>query len=170
MVQAVATLDEALSRVSAQRFDDVYPGLFQDAYRVAYRLLGDRSEAEDTAQEACARAYARWSSIRDYARPWCVRVASNIALDRLRATDRARRRTPHQDRERLGDEMLTTNLRLDLYRALKELPSRQRQVVILRYLGDVSEHETANVLGISTGAVKTHASRGLARLREVMSP
>ena len=40
--------------------------------------------------------------------------------------------------------------------------------MILRYLGDVSEHETADVLGISAGAVKTHASRGLARLREAM--
>jgi RNA polymerase sigma-70 factor (sigma-E family) len=170
VVQAVAALDDALPRVAAQRFEDHYPGLFQDAYRVAYRLLGDRAEAEDTAQEACARAYARWSGIRDYARPWCVRVASNVALDRLRAAERARRRTPHHDRQSPGDEMLITNLRLDLYRALKELPSRQQQVVILRYLGDVSEHETANVLGISTGAVKTHASRGLARLREAMGP
>ena len=128
---------------------------------------GNRSEAEDTAQEACARAYSRWSSIREYARPWSVRVASNLALDRLRALDRGRRRLTEHDRH-LAEEMASSNLRMDLYRALKTLPQRQRQVVILRYLGDVSEHETADVLGISAGAVKTHASRGLARLREAM--
>lgn len=165
----MATLDEAIPRVAAQRFEELYPGLFQDAYRIAYRLLGNRSEAEDTAQEACARAYARWSSVRDYARPWCVRVASNIALDRLRALERVRRRTEAQEKQPVGEEMHAAHLRLDIYRALKELPSRQRQVVILRYLGDVSENDTAQMLGISTGAVKTHASRGLARLREAMS-
>ena len=47
--------------------------------QVAYRLLGDRTEAEDVAQEACARTYSRWASVRDHAEPWCVRVASNLA-------------------------------------------------------------------------------------------
>lgn len=166
----MAALDDAPSRAASQPFEDLYPSLFHDAYRVAYRLLGDRAEAEDTAQEACARAYSRWSSIRDYARPWCVRVASNIALDRLRSMERGRRRTEPHEKPAPGEETVTSNLRLDLYRALKTLPARQQQVVILRYLGDVSEHETADVLGISTGAVKTHASRGLARLREVITP
>ena len=96
-----------------------------------------------------------------------MRVASNLALDRLRALDRGRRRLTEHDRH-FAEEMASSNLRMNLYRALKTLPQRQRQVVILRYLGDVSEHETADVLEITAGAVKTHASRGLARLREAM--
>jgi RNA polymerase sigma-70 factor (sigma-E family) len=152
------------------RFEDVYWAMFQDAYRVAYRLLGDRSEAEDSAQEACARAYARWSSVRDYARPWSVRVAGNLALDRLRALERARKHAPALDEHTMPEHAATTTQRMDLYRALKTLPSRQRQVVMLRYLGDLPEQETAHLLGISPGAVKTHASRGLARLREEIQP
>jgi RNA polymerase sigma-70 factor (sigma-E family) len=168
VVQAVAALDEALVRAAAARFEDEYSLLFAAAYRIAYRLLGDRGDAEDVAQEACARAYSRWSSVRDYARPWCIRVAGNLALDRLRAAERARRHGDDTPRPAL-DESATTATRLDLHRALDALPSRQRQVVILRYLGDLSERQTADVLGVSVGSVKTHGSRGLARLREVVS-
>jgi len=164
----VAALDEALVRAAAARFEDEYSLLFAASYRVAYRLLGDRGDAEDVAQEACARAYSRWSSVRDYARPWCIRVAGNLALDKLRAAERARRHADGAVALPL-DECAATAARLDLYRALESLPARQRQVVILRYLGDLSERQTADVLGVSVGSVKTHGSRGLAHLREVIS-
>ena len=155
-------------------FEDAFPRLYADAYRVAFRLLGQRSEAEDVAQEACARAYSRWSSIHDYAEPWCVRVAGNLALDALRARTRAVKR-----QERLISEHgpatgvpraggVGSDERLDLYAALAELPKRQRETVVLRYLGDQSEEQTAALLGLSVGSVKTHASRGLSRLREVI--
>lgn len=164
----MAALDHAVPRPAQLQFEDVYWAMFQDAYRLAYRLLGDRSEAEDTAQEACARAYARWSKIRDYSRPWCVRVAGNLALDRLRSLERARQHAAGAQPTASLEETAAATLRLDLYRALNKLPARQRQVVMLRYLGDVSEHDAAHLLGISSGAIKTHASRGLARLREEM--
>jgi RNA polymerase sigma-70 factor (sigma-E family) len=148
-------------------FEEAFPRLFQDAYRVAYRLLGERSEAEDVAQEACARAYSRWSSVHEFAEPWCVRVAGNLALDTLRARTRAARK-----QERLATERPAASPgvddRLDLYAALADLPKRQREAVVLRYLGDQSEQQTAALLGLSVGSVKTHASRGLARLREVI--
>ena len=148
-------------------FDEAFPRLFADAYRVAFRLLGDRGEAEDVAQEACARAYSRWGTVHEYAEPWCVRVAGNLALDALRARTRAVRRQerlaalPQHDGPGSDD-------RIDLYAALSKLPKRQRETVVLRYLGDQSEQQTAAILGLSTGSVKTHASRGLARLREVI--
>jgi RNA polymerase sigma-70 factor (sigma-E family) len=137
---------------------------------VAHRLLGDRAEAEDIAQEACARAYSRWSSVRDHAEPWCVRVASNLAMDRLRS----RTRTLRRDSELANAGIVAPAFaavsadRVDLVKALTALPRRQREVVVLRYLGDLSEAQTADVLGCSVGSVKTHASRGLARLREVV--
>lgn len=162
------TLGEVtVARHGLPPFDEAFPRLFADAYRVAFRLLGDRSEAEDVAQEACARAYSRWSSVHDYAEPWCVRVAGNLALDALRARARSVRR-----HERLTAEHPVTGSgvddRLDLYAALAKLPRRQRDVVMLRYLGDQSEQQTAATLGVSVGSVKTHASRGLAKLREVL--
>lgn len=155
------------ARPGLPAFDDAFPRLFADAYRVAFRLLGDRGEAEDVAQEACARAYSRWSTVHEYAEPWCVRVAGNLALDLLRARTRAVRR-----QERLQSvpphEGPGSDERLDLYAALAKLPKRQREAVVLRYLGDQSEQQTAATLGLSVGSVKTHASRGLARLREVI--
>jgi RNA polymerase sigma-70 factor (sigma-E family) len=163
------TFEEATTTQSASlTFEEVFPILIRDAYRVAYRLLGDRAEAEDVAQEACARTYSRWSSVRDHAEPWCVRVASNLALDLLRARTRAVRRN---DRLRINDTtaMPALDERLDLYAALSRLPRRQRETIVLRYLGDLSEVQTADLIGCSVGSVKTHASRGLAALREVIA-
>ena len=169
-MEAVLTFGEVTAlRRGITAFDEAFPRLYADAYRVAFRLLGNRSEAEDVAQEACARAYSRWSSVHDYAEPWCVRVAGNLALDALRARTRAVRR-----QERLVTSQVsvtpgaTSDERLDLYAALSDLPKRQRETVVLRYLGDQSEEQTAALLGLSVGSVKTHASRGLARLREVI--
>jgi RNA polymerase sigma-70 factor (sigma-E family) len=168
MEAVVVTFEEvAVARSGLPTFDEVFPRLFQDAYRVAYRLLGERSEAEDVAQEACARAYSRWSSVHDYAEPWCVRVAGNLALDVLRARTRAVRRQERIDAT-TAPVGAGVDERLDLYAALTQLPKRQRETVVLRYLGDQSEQQTAAILGCSVGSVKTHASRGLARLREVL--
>ncbi|HTR70447.1 MAG TPA: SigE family RNA polymerase sigma factor [Mycobacteriales bacterium] len=165
------TFDEGTATTSADpTFEEVFPVLIRDAYRVAYRLLGDRSEAEDVAQEACARTYARWSSVRDHAEPWCIRVASNLALDHLRARTRAIKRN---ERLRANETTPTApgsavDHRLDLYAALEGLPRRQREAVVLRYLSDLSEAQTADLMGCSVGSVKTHASRGLAALKEVI--
>jgi RNA polymerase sigma-70 factor (sigma-E family) len=163
------TFEEAsTAQSSSPTFEEVFPVLIRDAYRVAYRLLGDRGEAEDVAQEACARVYSRWAGVRDHAEPWCVRVASNLALDILRARTRAVRRN-----ERLKTHDVTPapaiDERLDLYAALARLPRRQRETVVLRYLGDLSEAQTADLIGCSVGSVKTHASRGLAALKEVLA-
>lgn len=163
------TFDEAtVISSSVPTFEEVFPVLIRDAYRVAYRLLGDRTEAEDVAQEACARTYSKWSSVRDHAEPWCVRVASNLALDLLRARTRAIKRN---ERIKANEIVMTPKVdeRLDLYAALEKLPRRQRETVVLRYLGDLSEAQTADLIGCSVGSVKTHASRGLAALKEVIT-
>jgi RNA polymerase sigma-70 factor (sigma-E family) len=163
------TFEEASTApASSPTFEEVFPVLIRDAYRVAYRLLGDRGEAEDVAQEACARVYSRWTTVRDHAEPWCVRVASNLALDILRARTRAVRRN---ERLKTNDVTLAPAIdeRLDLYAALSRLPRRQRETVVLRYLGDLSEAQTADLIGCSVGSVKTHASRGLAALKEVLA-
>jgi RNA polymerase sigma-70 factor (sigma-E family) len=168
MTAMVAYGEAAVTHAGSVAFAEAYPRLFAEAYRVAYRLLGVRAEAEDVAQESCARAYSRWRGIVDYAEPWCVRVAGNLALDLLRARARAARRAP--DMAGAGQQGPPSVDRLDLYRALAALPKRQREVVVMRYLGDQSEEQTAALLGVSVGTVKTHASRGIGRLREVIQP
>ena len=166
---ATAAEDTTASDAALPTFEEVFPVLIRDAYRVAYRLLGDRGEAEDVAQEACARAYSRWSTIRDHAEPWCVRVASNLALDLLRARSRATRRNERIAAEATFRPGASADDRLDLYAALSKLPKRQRESVVLRYLGDLSEAQTADVMGVSVGSVKTHSSRGIAALREALA-
>ena len=147
---------------SAESFEDAYDSLLRSAYRVGYRLLGDRTAAEDVAAEALARAYSRWSSVSGHARPWVVKVATNLALDvgrkRVAAT---KRRFELVEEERLDH----VEQRWDLQEALRALPRRQREVVALRFLDDFSEQATAAALGIDIGTVKSHASRGLSRLR-----
>jgi RNA polymerase sigma-70 factor (ECF subfamily) len=145
-----------------ETFDQAFPTLWRASYRVAFRLLGDREDAADIAQESCARACVRWSrlSANGDVTPWVVRVSSNLALDRWRR-DRRRRlnSAPLASPAPMHDE------RVDLHRALARLPRRQREVVVLRYVGDLREADVATALGMSAGTVKTHAARGLAALR-----
>lgn len=148
-------------------FDAAFEQLAAIAYRVGYRLLGSRTEAEDVAQEALARAYARWRRVRGHAEPWVARVAANLALDRLRSHDRSRRGAlPEGELAAAADDGGRAALdRMELARLLASLPRRQREVVVLRYLADRSEADTARELGTSVGSVKRHAHRGLAALR-----
>ena len=145
-------------------FDEAFPDLAALGYRVAYRLLGDRAEAEDVTQEALARAYARWRRIHDHAAPWVARVAANLALDLLRAKGRRTQIELPPDVASAGAERAALD-RMELARLLESLPKRQREVVVMRYLADRSEADTAEALGTSVGSVKRHAHRGLATLR-----
>jgi RNA polymerase sigma-70 factor (sigma-E family) len=145
----------------AVQFEEVFPELFRLAYRVSFRVLGDRGDAEDVAQEALARTHVRWSRLRDNPQGWVVTVSTNLAIDRLRR----RRRTVESGGEPVALVEMHLSERIDLARALRRLPRRQRQVVVLRYLADWPELEVADALGCSAGTVKSHASRGLAHLR-----
>jgi RNA polymerase sigma-70 factor (ECF subfamily) len=150
-----------------QGFDQQFEALATIAHRVAYRILGNRSDAEEVAQEALARAYARWRSVGPHAEPWVARVASNLAIDRWR-----RRPALPLDPSAVGGHAGAvedgTGLALErhgLVAALTRLPKRQREVVVLRYLADLPEQEVAEQLGTSVGSVKQHAHRATARLR-----
>jgi RNA polymerase sigma-70 factor (sigma-E family) len=147
-----------------QEFEEAFDGLYRLAYRVAYRLVGERATAEDVAQEAVARACARWRRVEDHAEAWVSRVSTNLAVDVWRRGQRQgllpAKPSPELDRD--------TADRLDLHEALRTLPKRQREVVALRYLADMPEESVARALGCSTGTVKQHASRGLTALRRVI--
>ena len=154
--------------LSGSDFDDRFDDLARLAYRVAYRLLGSRPDAEDVAQEALARAATRWRKIEPYADAWVTRVATNLALGQIR-----RRRpmpggpNPRSAHPGAGSGQVSADVedRAALVGALLRLPRRQRQVLAMRYLGDLSEAQTAAALGCTVGTVKQHASRGLAAMR-----
>jgi RNA polymerase sigma-70 factor (sigma-E family) len=142
-------------------FDQAFEGLYRIAYRVAFRILGDRGDAEDVAQEALARAAIRWSRLKDRPEGWVTRVASNLAIDRYRR----RKRPPPLLTGPVGVVDPHLGERGDLVVALRRLPRRQREAVVLRYLGDLSEVQVALEMGCSVGAVKSHGARGLSALR-----
>ena len=142
-------------------FDEAYGPLFLRAATLAYRLLGDRSSAEDVAAEALARAYARWSKVEGlaYRDAWVLRVATNLAIDTARRRPRG---LPAPD---LNDPADAAVLRIALLAALRSLPRRQRQAVALRYLTGLPHAQVATALGISASSASTHLRRGLAALR-----
>jgi len=151
-------------------YEIAFARLYGRAYDVAFKILGYRSEAEDVAQEAMARAFLHWPKVHLYAEPWVVRVAGNLAIGSWRKT---RRLAPLSDLEHdpRADGNVPTPLaaeHFELRRALAKLSKRQREVVVLRHLAGFSERETAQALGCSNGTVKQHGSRGLSALRELL--
>lgn len=149
-------------------FDDTAEGMFERAYLVAFRILGDRMEAQDIGQEALARAFVRWPRVEDHAEAWVSTVAANLAITVWRRRLRQGRLLTPQEESDHSENLAVA--RADLVTALRGLPRRQREVVVLRYLADLPEAAVGEALGCSIGTVKTHASRGLAALRQRMSP
>ena len=137
--------------------------------RTAYLLTGNRADAEDLLQTTLAKTYLAWDRIRDreavdgYVR----RVMVNTQTSWWR-----RRKVDEHPTDELpepgGGRDATDDLDLHdaLWTALASLPKRQRAMVVLRYYEDLSEAETAAVLGVSVGAVKSATSRALAKLRD----
>lgn len=154
------------TRVGAKMhgFDDNFDVLYRCAYQAAFRILGDQEESEDVAQEALARASVRWRRVSEYGEAWVTRAAMNLAFDELRRRHRRRRR-PDEPVAKVQVVEDDAGDRLDLLRALRSLPRRQRQIVCLRYIADLPEAAVGELLGCSVGTVKSHASRGVARLR-----
>jgi len=134
-----------------------------------------RAEAEDLLQSVLERAYRRWGRICRDGDPerYVRRMLVNASVDRWR---RLRRRpelpvmAPDAGQvvaeQPAADQYRIVADRDQLLRALAALPVRQRAVIVLRYLEDLSEAQTSAVLGCSEGTVKSQASRALAKLRE----
>lgn len=140
-------------------FEESFRELYPRALRLAERMLGNRAAAEDVAAETMARALMRWERLDpERVAGWVLKVTANQAIDLLRR--KGRTLTPG-----VVDLEDSTTMRLALGSALRKLPRRQREAIVLRYLSEFSEAETAAALGISTGSVKTHVHRGLRTLR-----
>lgn len=138
--------------------------------RTAWLLTGDASRAEDAAQEALVRLYVVWPRVRrDEPEAYCHRILRNHVVSTWR---RERHLVLVEEVRDTVDRAVATDVsgaRLDLVRALQLLPSREREVVVLRHYADLSERTVAELLGVSVGTVKSSSSRGLERLRVLIS-
>jgi RNA polymerase sigma-70 factor (sigma-E family) len=141
--------------------------------RSAYLLTGDRGHAEDLLQVALVRTARHWDRARDAPAAYAYRVLINLMHDRRRHLSRRVAELPLDDRDAFGRPVVDhAEPLLDhdaIIRAVKLLAPRQREVVVLRFFADLSVSETAQAIGSSTGSVKTHTSRALARLRELLA-
>jgi RNA polymerase sigma-70 factor (sigma-E family) len=152
--------------------DAVLGALFRLQYGrlvgLARLLLDDRAQAEEVVQEAFARTYASWSRIRDRADalPYVRQVVVNLARGglRRRRTARGTRLTPAPDAESAETVAATRERKREIADAVRALPRRQRECVVLRYYVDCSIAETASALKISGGSVKQHLHRAHAAL------
>jgi len=133
----------------ARAYDELVRAQHEIAFRVAYLITRNAADAQDAAQDGLVKAWRALGRFRagEPLRPWLLQIVANEARNRVRATGR-------RDRRRT------------LLAALEQLPAEAREILACRYLLELSEHETASVLDIRLGTVKSRTARALDRLRE----
>ena len=151
-------------------FADFVSARYRALLRTGLALTGDLGHAEDLAQSALIKTYLAWGRLREitsaeaYARRTLVRLALRERQRRWHGEISAER-LPEPDATTAAGQTGSDDLAIDIRRALATLPVEQRAVLVLRYLDDQTEADTAHLLGISPGTVKSRAARGLASLR-----
>jgi RNA polymerase sigma-70 factor (sigma-E family) len=151
------------ARQRDEEFEEFVRGAWPRLRRAAYLLTHDSHEAEDLAQTALTRSYARWGQVRrEGAYSYVHRALVNAYVD----STRRRRPVPvEQVGERPVEEHHPVEDRSDLLDLLAPLTPRERAVLVWRYYLDTPEKEVAATLGVAPGTVRSTASRALARLR-----
>ena len=147
----------------------------QPVFRFAYLLLGDPDDAEDIAQETFLRAWKylkRFDTTRPF-RPWLLSITSNLASNWRRSAGRYLSALTRAFRdEPVPDSIEEKNIQQmqadELWEAVQSLKAADQQVVYLRYFLDLSVAETADVLQIAEGTVKSRLSRALKKLRNII--
>jgi RNA polymerase sigma-70 factor (ECF subfamily) len=156
-------------------------GVSEDEFTVFYTEYKDRclraviasgmapDRAEDAVAEAFARAWSRWSTVRKAAAPaaWVFRTAvnANISWWRKRRHEVVADQLP----EGWLDSLSENESAAEVLAAVRKLPPRQREVVVLRYLLDLDTAATASHLGIAQGTVRAHLHQAIASLRELLT-
>lgn len=144
-------------------FDEFVAGRSTRLLRTAYLLTRDHALAEDLLQTALTKAWFAWSRIENDPEPYVRRILVNTYASWWRR--RWNGEQAHADLPESAAHDDGPDGRHDLWTAMGRLPRRQRAVIVLRFVEDLSEAETARLLGISAGTVKSQTSKALAKLR-----
>jgi RNA polymerase sigma-70 factor (sigma-E family) len=138
--------------------------------RLAFLMLGDRQTAEDVVQEAFCGLYRAWDRMSDHSH--ALGYVRTSVLNGSRSALRRERRVPRPLAVPAAASAEATVLAGERQRetvaALRRLPPRQREAVVLRYFADLPEQETAVAMGVSRGTVKSTTSRALATLARML--
>ncbi len=154
---------------SADAFAAYVAARGQALARTAYLLTGDHHLAEDLVQNALIKAAAAWHRIQGDPEPYVRRILYTEHVSSWRRTRRQLREVPAATLPDRPTEPADPDLRLALQRALSLLTPKQRTVLVLRYVEDLTEVQTARALGLGVGTVKSNTRDALARLR-VLAP
>lgn len=135
--------------------------------RAAWLLTGDWAAAEDLVQSALAKTWRHWRRVRSAEDPdaYVRRIIVNLFANGWRRRWRGEVATDALPETEMPDVADDLSVRLSVQAALQHLSRRQRAVVVLRYFDDLTEAQTANVLGCAVGTVKSTTGRALERLR-----
>lgn len=163
LTAAAAVTDESAPPAGTRSFEEFYGAQADRVYRAIAVTLGDPDLARDATAEAMARAYARWSTVSTLQSPggWVYRVGLNWATSRWRRRRRERPLPDDLDPAAAPEELDT----VAALAALQRLNTLSRAVVVCRVLLDLSTAQTAVVLDIAEGTVKSRLARALAALR-----
>ena len=157
-----------------ERFREFVAERWLALLRTAYLLTGDHGHAEDLVQTALIRVHRHWGKIERSGSPegYVRRIMFNLHTDwwrRFGSRERMVRLTADIEHPASADAYASFDLRDELWEALRALPAKMRATLVLRYFEDLGEAETAQILGCSTGTVKSQTSRGLQRLQQALS-
>jgi DNA-directed RNA polymerase specialized sigma24 family protein len=147
-------------------FAEFFETSWDPCLRAVAASTGDMLLAEEQVAEAFARAWASWRKVSHHPAPraWVVRTALNVGASRWR---RRARELPLADHDVAAPGGAGTRLDTVLLTAVRRLPVRQREVIVLRVFLDLDIETTARQLGIAPGTVRAHLSRAVATLREL---
>ena len=150
----------------------LYSAHYRSLTRLSALLVRDLATAEEVVQDAFVAMHGAWRRLRDpekalsYLRQSVVNRSRSVLRHRAVVEKYAPKGLP--DAPSAENGAIVELERTAVVKALSGLPTRQREALVLRYYGDLSEAEIANAMGISRGAVKSHTARGMAALRSVL--
>jgi RNA polymerase sigma-70 factor (sigma-E family) len=150
----------------------IYTTHFRSLVRLAVLLVGDGATAEEVVQDSFIAMHGEWRRLRDtekalsYLRQSVVNRSRSVLRHRVVADKNAPKPSP--DMPSAEEGAISSLERSEVISALRTLPARQREALVLKYYADLSEAQIGVIMGISRGAVKSHTARGVAALRSVL--
>ncbi len=166
---AVGGMERSTSAVKDAEFEAYMTARQPSLLRTAYLLTGDRHSAEDLVQTAFAKLYLSWDKVqkRELLDGYVRRILVNENNSLWRRAWKRREVATDEVPDYVGvHDQHDEGQRSALWKFVQTLPKKQRAVIVLRFYEDLTEAETAHILGVSVGTVKSQASRALASMRE----